>query len=130
MNQTLLQKDKRELTTKEKLLVIAETLRNNQGVTQIRGCLNNGNPNHFCAMGLLGFRSGMSYDSLRPDCVKTYDQIAKNYGFSSLIDLTKNLGFLIIEKNDGIPIFESNQRVNTHTFDEIADLVEEKANSL
>ena len=132
MSQELPLKEKlktvQEMSLKEILLLMASSLRNNQGITQCRNDLWKGD-NRFCAYGLLGFRSGIPKEDLPyKHHKKIYERILDNYG------LTEGERFISIKALHYQPDFKLRylffKNDEGYTVDQIADCLEYTANNL
>jgi len=132
LNQELLLKEKlqtvQEISLKEKLHLMAETIRNHQGIEQGRGCLINcEKENTMCVYGLLGWRAGIPRDTLKGFYIDKYGEILKKYGITKEESRTPLINhrethyqlFNIFALND-----------NGHTFDQLADILDETAEAL
>jgi len=120
-----------EKPLKEKLHLMAETIRNHQGIEQCKYDLWKGE-NKFCVMGLLGFRAGIPKEELPYDAHPLiYDRIFEKYGIP-----TKKADEIYIKNPMEWTDHHSNLRhifmLNDigYSFDEIADWIDETAESL
>ena len=71
----------KEPTLKDKMHLVANALRNNNGVEQLY-CILNDAKGGMCAMGLLAFRAGIPHEDIRTYYTNTYCMILKRYGIS------------------------------------------------
>ena len=118
-----------EKPLKEKLHLMAETIRNNQGIEQCLYGLWNGE-NRFCVMGLLGFRAGIPKEELPVNSDSNiYKRIFDKYGISYKESLE------IYIKN---PLLNNSTKLRTVyalndsgcSFNTIADMIDKTAESL
>lgn len=132
----LIQEQKKSF--KDKLMVVAETLRNNNGIIQCHGSLYSPGMKKdekipLCAIGLLGFRAGIPLDELNGD-MERYISIFAKYGFDmSELGIVmpiqqKIAGEIIPQKMAVWEIFKAND--SGRTFEQIADDIENYANQL
>ncbi|KKN55035.1 hypothetical protein LCGC14_0586360 [marine sediment metagenome] len=120
-----------ELTLKEKLMNIVGALRNHQGIEQTTGMLFH--EDKMCAMGLMAFRAGVPKEEIIAGGLNVLEKYGFTYAEADKIQLPSRptrrwseiqetvqepLSFLWMYNDFGL------------SFDEIADVVEEKANSL
>jgi len=115
-----------ELTLKEKLLNIAGALRNNQGVKQCTKYLIK-EDDSMCAFGLLGFRAGIPKNELRDIGISS---VLKRYGISYDEAASIRLPSGKDGRHRSLSMMWLYNDAAKMSFNEIADLVEEKANSL
>ena len=115
---------------KAKLLNIAATIRNNAGVEQCTGLFIKGEK--MCVMGLLGFRAGIPKEDLEH---QPFLPVWKAYGIDYDTDNRVIMPARIAKRGRPTNIAFPLTRLYGYndaglSFDEIADVVEEKANSL
>ena len=122
-NETPEQKNAR---IKKGLLLMAETLRNHEGVTQCVGDLSKGDRS-FCAMGLLAFKSGVPVTP--DDSFSSIGHWYHNYG------LTQKEIYHEIWLDATTPSYPTGMYIgsmwslndNGYSFDQIADILEKTA---
>jgi len=132
MSQELLLKEKlekiQEMSLKEKLHLMADTIRNHQGIEQVTGTLWQGD-NRMCVMGLLGYRAGLSKDDLG------YEQMWIKFNISKVersidIQFPSHLKNKREFKSQLRWMFELNDTPNLFSFDQIAEILDYTANKL
>jgi len=118
-----------EKPLKEKLHLMAETIRNHEGIEQDRGCLINfEKENKMCVYGLLGWRAGIPRDVLKGFYIDRYGEILEKYG------ITKEESQTLLYDHGETSIYRlfNIYQLNDfrHTFDQIADCLDETADKL
>lgn len=113
-----------ELSLKEKLHLMADVIRNHQGIEQCMLHFWEGG-NRMCVMGLLGYRAGMPKEDLRQS--HNYCEVMKRYGINLEEERTPLIEWHHMEATLW-QLWRYND--NGATFDEIADIIDHTADNL
>ena len=133
MSQESLLKEKlktvQEISLKEKLYLMADTIRNHKGIKQCKGCLvNYRDENKMCVYGLLGWRAGIPRDVLKGLDISKYGEILGKYGITKEESKTSLYDHGESTHCQLLSIFHLNDR--GYSFNRLADILDGTADKL
>ena len=133
MSQESLLKEKlktvQEISLKEKLYLMADTIRNHEGIEQGKGWLvNYEEENKMCVYGLLGWRAGIPRDVLKGLYIDKYGEILEKYGITKEESRTPLYDHGEFTCYQLFSMFRLND--DDYTFNQLADILDETADKL
>ena len=130
---SLVLEQQQEVTLRDKLHLMAETLRNPGEIEQCYlSLVYELNPNKMCVFGLLGFRAGIPREDINWDKNhEIYIDILKKYGINEK-EATKTLIKFNVNAKTLTTSLRGMYKINDegYTFDEIADVLDQTADKL